>query len=195
MSAVLTISSDAPFSRRKRWTADECDQLERQGFLPSRYELLDGEIVEKMSQHLPHTFGVNELLFFMRGITQRDQLTNQATIIVAPEDAPHNRPEPDIGVLRRPGLPRGAGFPHAADFSLVAEVSDTTLTDDLGYKASLYARANLPEYWVLDINGRRLIVHLLPVNGRYSSITEYDELSRVAPAFAPQHSVLVGDLL
>ena len=187
--------SDITMSRRKRWTVSDCDQLERLGFLPQKYELLDGEIIDKMSQHLPHNFGVTKLLLFLSGITQPEQLTNQTTIIVAPEDAPHNRPEPDLGVLKQAGKPRGELLPTAADMMFVAEVSDTTLTDDLGYKAGLYARASIPEYWVLDINGRRLVVHLLPVNGRYTSVVEYDEQSRVAPAFAPNQILLVGDLL
>ena len=55
------------------------------------------------------------------------------------------------------------------------EVSDSTLAFDLGPKARLYARAEIPEYWVFDVNGRRLIVHRDPQAGRYSAVTAYAE--------------------
>ena len=186
---------DLPFANRKKWNADECDQLERYGFLPQRYELLNGEIINKMGQHLPHAFGVSGITFYLYGFLTRNEVISQTTVIVAPEDAPNNRPQPDVAVLasatRKPGL----AIPTAADLRIVMEVSDSTLADDLGYKADLYARAGVPEYWVLDINGRRLIVHTLPVNGKYTVVTPHDEYSRAAPLFAPNQSVLVGDLL
>ena len=183
------------FVSRKKWTADECDQLERYGFLPQRYELLNGEIVNKMGQNLPHAFGVSGITFYLYGFLTRNEVISQTTVIVAPEDAPSNRPQPDVAVLtsatRKPGLVT----PTATDLRIVVEVSDSTLTDDLDYKADLYARAGIPEYWVLDINGRRLIVHRLPVDGKYTSIVPHDEYSRAAPLFAPNQSVLIGDLL
>ena len=82
------------FVSRKKWTADECDQLERYGFLPQRYELLNGEIVNKMGQNLPHAFGVSGITFYLYGFLTRNEVISQTTVIVAPEDAPSNRPQP-----------------------------------------------------------------------------------------------------
>ena len=67
------------------------------------------------------------------------------------------------------------------------EVSDSSLAFDLTTKAALYARAGIPEYWVLDVAGRRLIVHRQPANGKYGSVVAYDNTESVAP-LAAQHS-------
>jgi len=67
----------------------------------------------------------------------------------------------------------------------VFEVSDTTLDFDVK-KARLYARAGIPDYWVLDVNNRRLIVHREPNAGRYASVLAYGQDEIVAPLAAPQ---------
>ncbi len=111
---------------------------------------------------------------------------------MAPEDNPKSQPEPDIAVLAKtaPEYPRAN--PPASDVRLVIEVSDSTLAFDLGPKARRYARAGIPEYWVFDIAGRRLIVHRSPQAGGYSVITAYAEGERVAPLAVPEASFPVA---
>jgi len=62
----------------------------------------------------------------------------------------------------------------------------------LSKKADLYARAGIPDYWVFDINNRRLIVHRQPVEGKYTSIVEYREDESVAPLAAPESQFRVA---
>lgn len=115
-------------------------------------------------------------------------------IDVRPEDNPSSDPEPDVVVLTRPYnelVPR----PKANDVRLVVEVSDSTLAFDLTQKARLYARAEIPEYWVLDVANRRLIVHRRPQGGAYQEVVAYAEAESVAPLAAPDSSVVVGTLL
>jgi Uma2 family endonuclease len=61
--------------------------------------------------------------------------------------------------------------------------------------AALYARTGIPEYWALDLNGRRLIVHREPGGSVYKSVIAYSEQERLAPLAAPEREVLVADLL
>ena len=77
----------------------------------------------------------------------------------------------------------------------MVEVADTTLKFDLTVKAALYARAGIGEYWVLDLNGRRLIVHREPARGVYLSVVAYSESERVAPLESPQHELRIADIL
>ena len=86
-----------------------------------------------------------------------------------------------------------SGNPQPQDLQLVVEVSDTTLSFDLTTKASIYARAGIVEYWVLDIAGRRMIVHREPQGGRYVSVTAYSAEESVSPLAAPESSFRVGD--
>ena len=60
---------------------------------------------------------------------------------------------------------------------LVGEVSDTTLATDLDEKKALYAELKIPEYWVIDIKGRRVIAFRLQDDGKYQECEESVALS------------------
>ncbi len=87
------------------------------------------------------------------------------------------------------------GKPAAADIHLLVEISDSTLDYDLSVKATLYARAGIAEYWVLDVNGRRLISHRDPKGDTYSSVTIYGEHEFVAPLAAPHAELCAAQTL
>jgi Uma2 family endonuclease len=50
---------------------------------------------------------------------------------------------------------------------LVGEISDTTLAVDLDEKKQAYATLGIPEYWVIDVLGSRVIAFRLQANGKY----------------------------
>jgi Uma2 family endonuclease len=50
---------------------------------------------------------------------------------------------------------------------LVVETADSTLASDLDQKKRLYAALGIPEYWVVDINGVRVLAFRLQDNGKY----------------------------
>ena len=75
----------------------------------------------------------------------------------------------------------------------MVEVADTSLTFDLTVKAALYARAGIVEYWVLDVSGRRLVVHRDPRDGRYRSIVAFSEQESAAPLASPGSAFRIGD--
>jgi Uma2 family endonuclease len=66
------------------------------------------------------------------------------------------------------------------------------LSFDLTTKASLYARARIVEYWVVDIPGRRIIVHRDPQEGQYRSVTAYAEQESVKPLATAASEFPVG---
>ena len=76
----------------------------------------------------------------------------------------------------------------------MTEVSDTSLEFDLQLKARLYARAGIAEYWVVDLNGRRVVIHRRPEGGRYLDVVGYSEDETVATLGAPEVLIRVGDL-
>lgn len=181
--------------QRKKWTREECQALERAGVADlERYELIEGELLRKMSKNLPHMRALRLLLTMLESAFGANFVIPEATIDVSPEDNPTSWPEPDAVVLTcsvRDIRERIA----AGDIQLVVEVSDSSLTFDLNEKAGLYARAGIPEYWVLDLNGRRLIVHRNPQAGKYQSLTVYSADESVASLADPSSFVRVGDLL
>ena len=147
-----------------------------------------------MSKKRPNT---NTQTFFLGWLFQTfgvDRVNTETPIDVAPEDNPTSEPVPDGIVLNRPTWEIDRDNPQPADLRLVVEFSDTSLRFDLGAKARLYARAGIPDYWVLDVNGPRLIVHRDPVDERYRSVAAYGEDESVAPLAAPGSELNVASV-
>jgi Uma2 family endonuclease len=178
--------SPAVYPPRKRWTRAECELIETTGLWNrDRLELIEGELITRMPKKRPHAVALMAILKWLSGVIDMMQLNSEAPIDVAPEDNPTSEPEPDIAVLLKPGSEYMGGNPPASDIKLVIEVSDSTPAFDLGPKARLYARAGIPEYWVCDVNGRRLIVHRDPRAGQYSAVSAYAEGESVVPLSIP----------
>ena len=94
----------------------------------------------------------------------------------------HDMPLPDLVLTREPG---GDGPIPLSSVALVAEVSATTLDRDLRDKLRLYAGAGIPEYWVVNVNGR--VIHQMwsPAGEGYAERRE--------PAFGERISAATVD--
>ncbi len=176
---------------RKRWSRADCRFLENACVLKGRYELLDGEIILKLGQNRPHALTVSLLLAYLFSLFGPRRVQTQATMEVKEEDRVTNRPEPDIAVLRE----EVAYVPTGYDVLLAVEISDTTQADDFGRKVSLYARAGVAEYWVIDLSRRVIIAYQQPQGDGWLSRTEYGETDTIASAAAPGAAVAVAELL
>ena len=165
MSAV---ANPPPLRETKRWTVEAYLALCESGHIrpDERVELLEGEIVEKMSQNFPHIDGVRLLVDALRaafglGFNVSAQL---------PVRTPDSVPEPDAMVLRGTARDFIGRFPKPEEIVLVAEVADSSLPDDRARKSRIYARAGFAEYWILNVVDRQLEVHRAPAGGVYGEI-------------------------
>jgi Uma2 family endonuclease len=179
---------------RKRWTRAECARLASAAVNTEKLELIEGDLITKMPKNRPHVNAVLYMGLWLNGVFGGERVNQEAPIDVAPEDNPINEPEPDLIVLKRESHTFRSGNPQPGDLDLVVEISDTSLSFDLNVKARLYARAGLPEYWVLDVNVRRLIVHRDPTPAGYGSVVAYGESESVSPLAAPDRELLVADV-
>lgn len=177
---------------RKKWSRDECAQLGGL-FDLHQYELIDGELIKKMSKNHRHIRAVTLLRLWLTSVFSGLALGFEIPVDVRPEDNPASEPEPDAVVVNGSMLDL-APRPKATDILLLVEVSDTSLAFDLKAKAALYARAAIAEYWVLDVNSRRLIVHRSPQAGTYHDVIVYAESESVAPLASPGSVVNVDTL-
>lgn len=180
--------------RRKRWTRSECDALAESGVLDcQKLELIEGELIDKMGKNRPHVNSLTLLMGWLVGVFGVPMVIPESPIDVSPEDNPTNEPEPDLIVLKRDLSHFKSENPRPQDLHLVVEVADSTLSFDLTTKARLYARAAIVEYWVLDVAGRRMIVHRDPQAGRYASVVAYGSDESVSPLAAPGSSLRISD--
>jgi Uma2 family endonuclease len=69
-------------------------------------------------------------------------------------------PEPDVGVVA--GAREDFGQAHPTSAVLIVEISDSTLAYDRRRKGSLYARAGVADYWIVNLVQRQLEVYRAP---------------------------------
>ena len=106
-----------------------------------------------------------------------------------------NEPEPDIVVTKEAEDAYSEIHPTATEVHLAVEISDSTLDYDLSIKARLYSAAGVVEYWVVDLQHRRLHVHQEPTASGYARILTLAESQSIAPLAKPEATVAVTDLL
>ncbi|HEV2762845.1 MAG TPA: Uma2 family endonuclease, partial [Pyrinomonadaceae bacterium] len=79
-----------------------------------------------------------------------------------------SEPQPDISLLRwRNDFYRRA-HPTPEDVMLVIEVAETTVRSDRGVKVPLYARAGVPEVWLVNLPEERVEIYAEPSGGKYT---------------------------
>ena len=177
---------------RVRWNTEQYENAVMCLTPEKHYELLEGDIVEKMPVKKSHAKVITLLFALFSQVCGFDVLLSQFTLAVDEQ----NTPEPDFAVLTTadPVLTK-RGYVTPADVRLVVEVSDATLQTDLTVKARLYARAHIAEYWVLDINNRRLLLHTKPGADGYEHVSEYADNETAAPAFMPSATFVISTVL
>ena len=156
---------------RKRFTREEVDRLEETGlFNGQRFELIDGDLIDKMGQHPPHANAIRMLMELLAGLFGARRVMVQLPVEVGPDDSRYSLPEPDLAVLADAKANYATRHPAAKELTLLVEVSDTTLRYDSTRKRDLYARAVVREYWVYDLKGKKVLVHQKLEAGKYTVI-------------------------
>jgi Uma2 family endonuclease len=107
------------------------------------------------------------------------------------EAAYDSEPEPDLAI--GPHEPFGAQLLRVPP--LVIEVSVSTHWLDRGRKAALYASAEIPNYWLVDVPGRAVEVRTQPGPGGYERCEAYGEGERVPPSLEGTGDLDVSVLL
>ncbi len=161
-----------------------------------RLELLRGEVVRLSPQKVPHAWSSWSLLEALRTVFPRHLVRGHSPFRLDE----FNELEPDILVARGPANQYRDRHPGPDDALLVCEIADTSLKKDVGLKAGLYAEFGIPEYWVLDLKGRRLLVFRDPQTGKsgkaaygVSEVRSPEE--NAVPTLGNGKGVKVADLL
>lgn len=186
--------------QRRLWTADEFERAGELGLFgpEERLELIEGEIIRKVAPQLtPHALTILLVDAAIRPhLPTSLHLRTQLPMNLGPK----SRPEPDIAIVS--GSPRDYLASHPSTAVLIVEIADSSLGLDRHAKASLYARASVPEYWIVNIPDRVLEVHREPIamedqpyGFHYRSITRHSVDETISPRIAPDQSIAVAELL
>ncbi|MGI8428132.1 MAG: Uma2 family endonuclease [Solirubrobacteraceae bacterium] len=150
-----------------RFSLQEYHQLIESGGFDedSRVELIEGVIAD-MSPKTPEHERV--IAWLARWLMLAVDAKEFEVRICAPLTLEISEPEPDLMVFQ---LDAPQPY-HPATAALVIEVAVSSQVRDLRLKPPLYARAEVTEYWVVDVDGNRAVVHRQPVAGRYTDVSE-----------------------
>jgi Uma2 family endonuclease len=181
--------------RNLLWTVDQFHYLGDLGvFEGRRAMLIKGVIVEEGPMNPPHCVALELATDLFRSVFQ----TGWRVRVQMPLSLGQTTdPSPDVAVVA--GSARGSPL-HPTSASLVIEIADTSLTYDTTTKAELYATAGIADYWVLDLNARRLLVFRDPTGIAAGGVAYRTHLTlgasdSVTPLAASGSTVRVADLL
>jgi len=185
--------------RTRLWTRVEYDRLISLGIIQEdeRLELLAGELVLRDRQSPGHAFAIQSLGDALgHAIGPGGHVRTLSPIALDSE----SEPEPDLSVV--PGVIRDYRDDHPSQPTLLVEVADTSLIFDREHKGSLYARARLPEYWIVNLVDRVLEVYreptpdtAAPFGWAYRVALTLGPHDHVTPLAAPSARILVADFL
>ncbi len=195
MPAPIATPAQSGPPRTLRWTVDQFHYLGDLGMFEGRRAMLiDGVIIEEGPMNPPHAIAgekTEEVIRKAFGAGWRVRVQKPLVLGLTTD------PEPDVAVMR--GTPQGATT-HPTTADLVVEISDTSLHLDTTTKAEWYATAGIPDYWVLDVPGRRLLVFRDPAQvpagvAAYRTHLIFQSGDSVSPLAAPAATIAVADLL
>jgi len=182
--------------RTRRWTRAEYDRAIEAGIFheDEPLELIDGQLIVREPQNTPHATAVELAIDALRAGFGSGWRIRPGLPLALDE---FSEPEPDVAVVR--GSPRDPGDTHPSHPALVVEIAESSLRFDRGPKAAMYARAGVPEYWIVNLVDRAVEIHCEPwgEGGRWSyravHIARPGDI--VAPLAAPDARIPVMDLL
>jgi Uma2 family endonuclease len=183
----------------KRWTRIEYDRLIEKGMFgpEDRIELLGGALVVREPQGGPHAMGIRMVEEALRGAFTSGWDVRVQLPVALDDDS---EPEPDVSVV--PGSFRDYPRDHPARAGLIVEIAESSLTLDRGEKASLYARARVPDYWIVNLVDRVLEIRREPIadagspyGWRYALVTTLRAGDAVTALAAPPAPIPVADLV
>ena len=148
-------------------TVSEYHKMAEVGILTKddRVELINGEILTMSpikSFHAGRVKRINALL---------SKLLKDIDVVLSIQDPitidENSEPEPDIALLHYRKDFYTDSHPIPADVYLIIEVANTTLGYDKGTKKEIYAAAEIPEYWVVNLEDEKIEVYKKPKDGNY----------------------------
>ena len=137
-----------------------------------RYELLNGDIILMQpigESHADSHDWLMEALITRLGGSYRLRAQNPVRL------DNYSEPQPDFAVLKLRKEGYRTAHPGPGDTLLVIELASSSLAYDIGKKQRAYAKAGIPEYWVVDLAGRQLHVFRKPAAIGYAQVQVLDE--------------------
>ena len=166
----------------------EYDRLVELGlFQGERIELLRGVLVKMLPQRPPHASTVQKLNGLLAArLQERFGLRIRCPLALSDD----SEPEPDVAIVS----PGDYDTEHPRTALLVIEVADSSQPIDRGIKLTIYAEADVPEYWIVDLVQMTVDVHTQPKRGRYTNLRTFRDGDVLRPTLLPDVAIYVAEI-
>jgi Uma2 family endonuclease len=177
---------------RRRFTVHDYHRMAEVGILheDDRVELIEGDIVEMAAIGSRHAMCVIRLTRLLVPLAGDWALVSPQNPVRLSERL---EPQPDMTVIRARDYE--GSLPGPEDVLLLIEVSDTTLSYDRNVKLPLYARAGIPEVWIVDLAGEVIERHTGPSGDSYRHVERARRGEEVRSAALPEPAFHVDAVL
>ena len=184
--------------RVHQWTRHEYHRMAEMGlFDDRRVELIEGQVIDMAAMRSPHAVAVDLVDAVLKSVFGPGYYIRQQKPFVVSDIS---EPEPDVAVIK--GKIRDFTDAHPTKAELIVEVADSSVTYDRTVKQSLYARAGIADYWIVNLVDRQLEVYRQPVADevanygfRYAVSEVYEAGQAIAPLSVAEGVVAVDDVL
>lgn len=185
--SVAPVSIDAPCTVRPLRRAEYDRLIELGAFEDERIELLDGMLLPMSPQGGPHSYAIELLDEWLQ-----DALRGRARIRVQMPFAASDisEPEPDLAVVPRDRRDRE----HPSHAYLVIEVADSERRRNRDRKVRIYARAGVPELWMIDVAAEIVTTYRKPSGDDFLEVEEHGREATLSIAAFPDVVVPLADL-
>ncbi|HVF49859.1 MAG TPA: Uma2 family endonuclease [Pyrinomonadaceae bacterium] len=155
-------------------------------------ELIEGEVIRMSPIGSRHAACVDRLNTLLHG------RVGQAAIIRVQNPLHLNdfsEPQPDVALLKPRADFYSGAHPGADDVLLIVEVADSSVGYDRAVKVPLYARAGIPEVWLVDLVRNEIEIYRQPAAGSYAELTRAGRGREFASAQIPSLTLRADDIL
>jgi Uma2 family endonuclease len=177
---------------QRRFTVEEYHRMAETGILRpnERVELIRGVVRRMSPKNWAHVVATTKVYKRLdRALEGKAAVFQESPLKLVSLDS---EPEPDILAISSPNIE--AYGSEGTKPLLIVEVAESSLRYDLNVKAGLYAEAGVPEYWVVNLVDRELVVFRVPHEGGYRSRATHHAGDRVAPEAWPDVVLDVEEL-
>ena len=176
-----------------RFSVEEYHKLNEAGIFDEtdRVELLDGEIIVMAAIGKHHANSVRRLNNRLAKLLGDVCLVDCQNAFILDD---FSEPQPDI-LLVRPEVEKTGELPRPEDIFLVIEVADSTLRFDSSTKLRAYARAGLPEYWIVNLAEGAVDIYLKPTGDGYAEHLRRERNESLTPTAFPDRTIAVAEIL
>ena len=178
----------------RKFTVEEYYRMAESGILhpDERVELIDGEVIVMAPIGPLHNSGSDRFTYhFGQRNRGRFIIRSQGSVRISAG----SEPQPDVALLRFRDDFYAHLQPGPDDILLVVEISNTSLTYDREVKVNLYAQANIPETWIMNLVDDCIETFTGPGPDGYANHTIYRRGDTISPSALPDVEFAVEDLL